>query len=309
MVAKAIVPSYHGSSSYLLLTKYNNYRDTGGNGQNYVAITDPNNSMTDPITGISVMNVVIQQIGRTADGPPAGAVREWCINSAAIDPFTKSAIVNSEDGINYRWDFTTNTLSQLMPLSPGVGEAYTPTVIGPDGTVYAINDAVLYAIGQYNSKGTHASQTHSSFIARSYWRFWVSADLLSFTLASPNCTISTLPGGAFNAACQNFSTLDCVIFSGTLSFTTDQDYFVNDIQIVMNPANPDGGADVTGNDNYFLPGSFGTRNVWPRWDHQRHTRETGRLFEIDLTSSTPTGFYNGTATLVATDLEEPKSNN
>jgi hypothetical protein len=35
-----------------------------------------------------------------------------------------------------------------MPLSPGVGEAYTPTVIGPDGTVYAINDAVLYAIGQ-----------------------------------------------------------------------------------------------------------------------------------------------------------------
>jgi hypothetical protein len=148
VVPRAIVPSYHGASSYLLLTKYNNYRDTGGNGQNYVAITDPNNSMTDPITGVSVMNVVIQQIGRTADGPPAGAVREWCINSAAIDPFTKSAIVNSEDGINYRWDFTTNTLSQQIRLSAGVGEAYTPTVIGPDGTIYAINDAVLYAIGQ-----------------------------------------------------------------------------------------------------------------------------------------------------------------
>ena len=27
-------------------------------------------------------------------------------------------------------------------------EAYTPTVIGPDGTVYAINNATLYAIGR-----------------------------------------------------------------------------------------------------------------------------------------------------------------
>jgi hypothetical protein len=27
-------------------------------------------------------------------------------------------------------------------------EAYTPTVIGPDGTVYAINNAALYAIGR-----------------------------------------------------------------------------------------------------------------------------------------------------------------
>jgi hypothetical protein len=148
VVAKAIVPSYSGMSSYLLLTKYNNYKSTGGNGQNYVAITDPNTAMVDPITGVNVMKVVIEQIGRTYDGPPAGAVREWCINSAAIDPFTKAAIVNSEDGTNYRWDFTTNTLSQKVSLSPGVGEAYTPTVIGPDGTVYAINDGVLYAIGQ-----------------------------------------------------------------------------------------------------------------------------------------------------------------
>ena len=46
------------------------------------------------------------------DSDDPGAVREWCINSAAVDPFQKSALVNSEDGVLYRWDFTTNTLTQ-----------------------------------------------------------------------------------------------------------------------------------------------------------------------------------------------------
>jgi len=76
------------------------------------------------------------------------AVREWCINTAAVDPFTKSVIVNSEDGKLYRWDLTSNTLSEVIKLSGGIGEAYTPTVVGADGTVYAINDAVLDAIGK-----------------------------------------------------------------------------------------------------------------------------------------------------------------
>jgi hypothetical protein len=75
------------------------------------------------------------------------AVKEWCINTTAIDPFTKSAIINSEDGAVYRWDFTSNTLSQKLVLTSGRGEAYTPTVIAPDGAVYAINDAVLFSVG------------------------------------------------------------------------------------------------------------------------------------------------------------------
>ena len=74
-------------------------------------------------------------------------MREWCINTAAVDPYTKSAIINSEDGTVYRWDFTTNTLLQALNLTAGRGEAYTPTIIGPDGTVYAINDAILFAVG------------------------------------------------------------------------------------------------------------------------------------------------------------------
>ena len=85
----------------------------------------------------------------TADArnPPSG-LTEWCINSAAVDPLTKSVIVNNDDGILYRWDLSTNTLSESIRLNSGIGQAYTPTVIGPDGMVYAMNNAVLFAIGQ-----------------------------------------------------------------------------------------------------------------------------------------------------------------
>jgi hypothetical protein len=92
---------------------------------------------------------VITIAGVTAD-PHNGfpnAVREWCINTAAVDPLSKSALVNSEDGTLYRWDFATNSFTQSIALTSGLGEAYTPTVIGNDGTVYAINDATLFAVG------------------------------------------------------------------------------------------------------------------------------------------------------------------
>jgi hypothetical protein len=65
-----------------------------------------------------------------------------------VDPQTKSILANSEDGKLYRWDLTTNTLSQSVVLTTGIGEAYTPTVIGVDGHVYAINNAILFAVGQ-----------------------------------------------------------------------------------------------------------------------------------------------------------------
>lgn len=152
VVPSSVVPSYTGSSSYLILTKYNNYARTGsGTGLNQVAILDPNATQQDEYssTAITVMQEVITVTGITPDLSHGGlpAVREWCINTAAIDPYTKSAIVNSEDGTVYRWDFTTNSLLQSLSLTSGRGEAYTPTVIGPDGTVYAINDAILFAVG------------------------------------------------------------------------------------------------------------------------------------------------------------------
>ena len=147
VVPASMVSSYTGSSSYLLMTKYNNYADIGtGNGENKIAILDPNATETDPITGVTVMNEVLTILGVTPDLPLPG-VKEWCINSAAVDIPGKSIMANSEDGNLYRWDLTTNTFSQKINLTAGIGEAYTPTVIGVDGTVYAINDAILFAIG------------------------------------------------------------------------------------------------------------------------------------------------------------------
>ena len=75
-------------------------------------------------------------------------MREWCINSAAVDPFTKSVLANNEDGKLYRWNLTSNTFPEIITLTSGIGEAYTPTLIGVDGIVYAINNARLFAIGR-----------------------------------------------------------------------------------------------------------------------------------------------------------------
>jgi hypothetical protein len=154
VVPANLVPSYRGSSSYLILVKYNNYAGAGtGDGVNKLAVLDPNASQTDEYPGTlpptQVMQEVLTVTGVTPE-PQQGfpnAVREWCINTAVIDPVSKSAFVNSEDGVIYRWDFTTNTLAERLRLTAGLGEAYTPTLIGADGTVYAINDATLFAIG------------------------------------------------------------------------------------------------------------------------------------------------------------------
>ena len=48
----------------------------------------------------------------------------------------------------YRWDLANNTLSQNVRLTSGLGEAYTPTLVGADGAVYAINNATLFSVGE-----------------------------------------------------------------------------------------------------------------------------------------------------------------
>ena len=151
IVPRSMVPQYQGSSSYLLLIKYNDYAGAGGTGVNRMAIVDPNNlTQIDPLTGGTVMKEILTIAGVTPDtdfpGVP-GAVREWCINTAVVDPATGSVLVNSEDGKLYRWNLATNSFTESIVLTGGVGEAYTPTLIGADGKVYAINNSILFAVG------------------------------------------------------------------------------------------------------------------------------------------------------------------
>ena len=152
IVPKEMVPQYTGSSSYLLLTKYNNYAGAGtGDGKNRIAILDPNDqTQADLVTAsITVMKEVITQLGPTPDpsGPP-GSVKEWCVNTAAVDPFTRSVLVNSEDGNLYRWDLPSNAFSERITMNAGLAQSYTATAIGPDGRIYATNNAYLYSVGQ-----------------------------------------------------------------------------------------------------------------------------------------------------------------
>jgi hypothetical protein len=152
-VPASAVPSYNGSSSYLVLTKYNNYVEHGGDGVSKLAILDPNDTQTNPINGATVMKEVITIVSPTPDDQGSGypnAVREWCINSAVVDVTTKSALASCEDGHLYRWDFTTNTLTDNVELTNGLGEAYTPTVVGVDGIVYSIANGTLFVTGPAN---------------------------------------------------------------------------------------------------------------------------------------------------------------
>ncbi len=153
IVPSYMVGGYTGTSKYLLFCKYNNYAGCGGTGANRVAIVDPNATQTDAILALPTMKVIDSLLCPTVDDDFPGspeAVREWCVNSAAVDVPKSSIIVSAEDGILYRWNLQTHSITEQIRLTPGIGEAYTPTSIGPDGRVYAIANATLFAIGVAN---------------------------------------------------------------------------------------------------------------------------------------------------------------
>jgi hypothetical protein len=147
VVPASMVASYNGASPYLLMVKYNNYRGAGtGDGVNQLAVIDPNVLQSDPISGLPIMREVLTIAGPTFEAGSNVAVKEWCINTAAVDPATNSVLANSEDGYLYRWNLTTNTFTQRIQLTSGIAESYTPTAIGADGSVYAVNNAELFSI-------------------------------------------------------------------------------------------------------------------------------------------------------------------
>src|SRR5262249_52123404 len=112
IVPTSMVPQYTGTSPYLIFSKYNNYSSvetgsTGGDGVNMVAILDPYSTETDPrndgSSPIQVMREVLTVPGPTPDpgnisSSTPHAVREWCINTAAVDPALGAIYFPSEDG-------------------------------------------------------------------------------------------------------------------------------------------------------------------------------------------------------------------
>jgi len=162
VVPASMVPSYQGTSSYLLFLKYNAYAGFGdGDGVNRIAVVDPNATQIDPhpsANGLVEMREVLTAIGPTPDENALSiefpyAVREWCINTAAVNPATNSIYLPSEDGLFYSWNLATNSLSQGVELNEGLGQPYVPTIIGPNGIVYTLNGGTLFAIGPYNGVG------------------------------------------------------------------------------------------------------------------------------------------------------------
>jgi len=152
IVAAAMVPSYRGKSTYLLMTKYNNYAGVGitlGDGHNKIAVLDPAAAQIDEYssTNTAVMKEVLTMEGPTQfPGGTPGQTYEWCISSAVVDPTTSSVFVNSEDGHLYRWNLKTNTMSESIQLNTPLPQAYTATIVGQDGTVYTTNNSMFYAV-------------------------------------------------------------------------------------------------------------------------------------------------------------------
>jgi uncharacterized repeat protein (TIGR01451 family) len=181
IVPASMVPSYTGTSSYLLFCKYNDYAFGDGTGVNRVAILDPNAIGFDAhpsALGLVEMQEVLTLIGPTPNSPSVSfpfSVKEFCINAPAVNPATNSVFFDSEDGRIYRWNLVTNQIDQAAVLSPGLGQPYVPTVIGPDGTVYTLNGGNFFAIG--TKPGVQVTLTSSSPDVRNT----VVGDTITFT--------------------------------------------------------------------------------------------------------------------------------
>src|SRR5262249_23445702 len=146
-----------------------------GDGVNKVALLDPNATQLDPHpapNNIIEMRQVLTVTGPTpdAEAPPGdfpNAVREWCINTAAVNPGTNTIFFDSGDGQLSRWNLISTSLAQSVVLTPGIGEPYVPSVVGPDGTVYTLNGGTMFAIGTVNFPAGGANSTDVSIASSS----------------------------------------------------------------------------------------------------------------------------------------------
>ena len=255
VVPASMVPSYTGTSTYLLLSKYNNYANAGNDsadGVNRVALLDPTATQVDAhasSNGMLIMREVLTVIGPTADKENRSAslpyaVREWCIDTAAINPATNSVFFPSEDGHIYRWNLVSNSLTQFLQLNAGIGLPYVPTIIGPDGQVFTLNGGTMSAMGSISGVGI--ALTSSTPDVRSV----VTGQSLTFSVAVTNTgTSGIIPTGTVTLT----DTVYYVPSPGVLNSTT--------ITLASNlPLNASGNAAVTTSaltaDKHFITVSY-----------------------------------------------------
>jgi len=169
IIPTSMVPSYTGTSSYLILSKYNNYANAevgepyGGNGVDQIAILDPYATQPDPNYDpqpngqvMPVMKEIMTYASPSPDlnnvnGGDPNAVREWCTNGTAVDPATDSVFVNNEDGYTYEWNLGTGTITNAVEITLGYGVPYTPTALSPNGEAFSDNGGTLFALGGYSN--------------------------------------------------------------------------------------------------------------------------------------------------------------
>ena len=186
IVPATMVPSYKGSSSYLIFSRYNDSPgEDGGRGVNRIVLLDPNSTQLDPhpsarslpeMREVLSAGSVTPDTYRVAAGFPL-AVSEWSAGTAAVNPATSAIYVSNADGHIYRWDPSANSLSQSVPLATGHGDAYASLAIGPDGAIYTINAGSLFAAG--DATGTGIGLKSSSPDLRNA----VAGDAVAFTAA------------------------------------------------------------------------------------------------------------------------------
>jgi hypothetical protein len=120
----AVYPDPDGDPThYHLIEKKNMY----GSGRYYLVSIDPNGMTQEwswelPTTG-----------------------RELCVNAVVVDS-TGASYFLGEDGYFYRVEFGGVNWSRIMLGAPR-DAAYTPAAMGPDGTVYALDDRSFYIVG------------------------------------------------------------------------------------------------------------------------------------------------------------------
>ena len=230
IVPASMVPSYHGTSPFLIFSKYNNYANAGqdsGDGVNKIAILDPYATEVDPhgsSNGLLIMREVLTVAGPTPDPPNVSpstplATREWCINTAAVDVADDSVIVPSEDGNVYRWNLASDSLSQTINVGTGIGEAYVPTIINPNnGQILTINNATLFAIGSVPGVAiaiTSSKPNNDTVVAGQPLTFTASIREANHSDQTPTGTVTFTDALANGMTPPSATTLATVTLDGT----------------------------------------------------------------------------------------------